>query len=165
MCCWQPPPWYLSTASPFSTFPGTSVSYFLMSSWVVLQHWLTHHQLFPQSDCTWTQTFSGACQLMLDGITWCVLITVYFVQDLNEFIQGIMLSAALCHLGASVEQEYGPSGNMVTDNYINYLWEPEATAIILYREFLYWQQCIILNFVTCVHLMLLRDREKGWWGG
>lgn len=73
---------------------------------------------------------------MLDGIPWCVIITVYFVQDLNKFVQGIRLSAVLCHLGASVELEYGPFGDIVTDIYINDLGEPEATGIILYREFI-----------------------------
>ena len=72
---------------------------------------------------------------MLDGIPWCVIVTVYFVQDLNKFIQGIRPSAALCHLGASLELEYGLLGDMVTDIYINDLGEPEATGIILYSGF------------------------------
>lgn len=73
---------------------------------------------------------------MLDGLPWFVIITVYFEQDLNKFIQGIRPSAVLCHLGASVELEHSPFRDMVTDICINYLGEPAATGIILYREFI-----------------------------
>lgn len=42
----------------------------------------------------------------------------------------------LSHLGALVELECGLFGDTVTDIYINDLGEPEATAIILYGEFI-----------------------------
>lgn len=73
---------------------------------------------------------------MLDRIPWCVIVIVYFVQDLNKFVQSIRLSAVLRHLGALVELECGLFGDMVTDIYINDLGEPEVTGIILDREFI-----------------------------
>lgn len=73
---------------------------------------------------------------MLDRIPWCVIIIVYFIKDLNKFIQSIRPSAVLSHLGALVELECGLFGDTVTDIYINDLGEPEATAIILYGEFI-----------------------------
>lgn len=73
---------------------------------------------------------------MLDRIPRCVIVIVYFVQDLNKFVQSIRPSAVLRHLGALVELECGLFGDMVTDIYINDLGEPEVTGIILDREFI-----------------------------
>lgn len=42
----------------------------------------------------------------------------------------------LSHLGALVELECGLFGDMVIGIYVNDLGEPEATAIILYGEFI-----------------------------
>lgn len=73
---------------------------------------------------------------MLDRTPWCVIVIVYFVQDLNKFVQSKRLSGVLRHLGALVELECGLFGGMVTDIYINDLGEPEVTGILLGREFI-----------------------------
>lgn len=73
---------------------------------------------------------------MLDRIPWCVVVIVYFVEDLNKFVQSISLSAVLRHLGALVELECGLFRDTVMGIYINDLGEPEVTGIILYREFI-----------------------------